>query len=119
MYKQKQTEKKPPQLKFLVMVVAGIAVVLVFTLTPWNFIPTSVTEDVIVLAIIEQGCVGESQFGVSVVVPDCEAKIGDTVSATFYVPSWKLNGYMDDLERRQNLMVDEWDRNVSGIGFSP
>ena len=86
---------------------------------PWNFIPTSVTEDVIVLATIEQGCVGESQFGVSVVVPECDAKIGDTVSAIFNIPSGKLNGYMDELDKRQNPMVDAWDRNVSGEGFSP
>jgi len=54
-----------------------------------------------------------------VVVPECSAKVGDIVSATFNVPSGKLNGYWQELERRQNPMVDEWDRNVSGTGFSP
>jgi hypothetical protein len=119
MYKQKQTEKKPPLLKMWSLVVIGTAVILIFTLTPWNIIPTSVTENVTVLAVIEQGCVGESQYGVSVVVPECNAKVGDTVSATFNVPSWKLNGYLEELDRRQNPMVDAWDRNVRGLGFSP
>jgi len=52
-------------------------------------------------------------------VPECSAQVGDTVSATFNVPSMKLNGYMEELERRQNPMVNAWDRNVSGIGISP
>jgi hypothetical protein len=99
--------------------VAGIAVAVVFTVTPWNYIPTAVTEDVTVIAITEYGCVGESQYGLSVVVPECSAKVGEIVSATFNVPSGKLNGYWQELERIQNPMVDEWDRNVSGSGFSP
>ena len=98
---------------------AGFAVVIVFTVTPWNFIPTTVTEDVTVIANMDYGCVGESQYGISVVVPECGAQVGDTVSATFNVPSGKLNGYLDELERRQNPMVDAWGRNVSSTGFSP
>jgi hypothetical protein len=31
----------------------------------------------------------------------------------------ELNGYLEELERRQTPMVDAWDRNVSGTGFSP
>ena len=99
MLKQKQT-KKTPRLAFMAMIAAGAAVVLVFTLTPWNFIPTEITEDVRVLGITEDGCVGESQYGVSVVVPDCDAKVGDVVSATFYVPSMELNEYYDRLQDR-------------------
>jgi len=118
-YKQKQTEGKLSRRVLLSALIAGIAVAIVFTVTPWNFIPTQVTEDVIVIANTEDGCVGESQYGISVVVPECSAKVGDIVSATFNVPSGKLNGYWQELERRQNPMVDEWDRNVSGTGFSP
>lgn len=119
MYKQKQKESKLSRRVLLSAMVAGIAVAIVFTVTPWNFVPTQVTEDVTVIANMEYGCVGESQYGISVVVPECSAQIGDTVSATFNVPSGKLNGYLEELERRQNPMVDEWDRNVSGLGFSP
>ncbi|MDH5569976.1 MAG: hypothetical protein OEX98_09350 [Nitrosopumilus sp.] len=115
----KQIEKRLPRRAIIALMVAGLAVVLVFTLTPWNFIPTQVTENVTVIAVTEYGCVGESQYGISVVVPECSAQAGDIVSATFYVPSMKLNGYMEELERRQNPMVDAWDRNVSGIGISP
>lgn len=119
MYKQKQNEGRLSRRVLLSTVIAGIAVVIVFTVTPWNFIPTEVTEDVTVIANTEYGCVGESQYGLSVVVPECSAQVGDTVSATFNVPSGKLNGYWEELERRQNPMVDEWDRNVSGSGLSP
>ena len=99
MLEQKQT-KKPPRLAIIALMAAGTAVVLVFTLTPWNFIPTQITEDVTVLGITEHGCVGESQYGVSVVVPECNAQVGDVVSATFYVPSMELNEYYDRLQDR-------------------
>ncbi len=119
MLEQKQKEGRLSRRVLLSAVIAGIAVVVVFTITPWNYIPTEVTEDVTVIANMEYGCVGESQYGMSVVVPECSAQVGDTVSATFNVPSGKVNGYWAELERRQNPMVDEWDRNVDGSGFSP
>ena len=121
MYKQKQKPKEGRLSRHVLLsaMIAGIAVAIVFTVTPWNFIPTEVTEDVTVIANTEYGCVGESQYGLNVVVPECNAKVGDTVSATFNVPSGKLNGYWQELERRQNPMVDEWDKNVSGSGLSP
>ena len=53
---------------------------------------------------MEYGCVGESQYGVSVVVPECSAQIGDMVSATFYVPAMKLNGYYDRLQDRVEMV---------------
>ena len=119
MYKQKQNEGRLSRRVLLSAVIAGIAVTVIFTVTPWNYVPTEVTENVIVIANTEYGCVGESQYGLSVVVSECSANVGDTVPATFNVPSGKLNGYWEELERRQNPMVDTWDRNVSGSGFSP
>lgn len=116
---QQETNKKTPQLKFLVMLAVAISVTLVFTITPWNIVPTLVTEDVAVITVAEYGCVGESSLGRSVVVQDCDAAVGDMVSATFYIPAGEINGYLEELEKRQNPMVDEWDRRVSGIGFSP
>jgi hypothetical protein len=68
---------------------------------------------------MEYGCVGESEYGMIVVVPEYSAQTGDTVSATFNFPSGNLNGYWEELERKQNPIVDEWDRNISGSGLSP
>ena len=96
----KQKESKPPRLAIIALMAAGLSVVLFFTLAPWNFVPTQVTENVAVIAITEHGCVGESQYGTSVVVPECDANIGDMVSATFYVPAMELNGYYDRLGDR-------------------
>ncbi|MCV0430956.1 hypothetical protein [Nitrosopumilus sp.] len=118
MLEQKQKGRLSRRALLSVMII-GVAVAVVFTVTPWNYIPTQVTENVTVIANTEYGCVGESQYGLSVVVSECDAKVGETVSATFNVPSGKLNGYWQELERRQNPMVNEWDRNVSGTGFSP
>jgi len=100
----KQKESKPPRLAIIALMAAGLAVVLFFTLTPWNFIPTQVTEDVTVLAVTEDGCIGESQYGISIVVPECDAQVGDIVSATFYVPSMNLNGYYERIQDRVGMV---------------
>jgi len=59
---------------FVLILSVAVLVTLVFTLTPWNFILTLVTEDVTVIAVTDYGCVGESLLGRSVVVSDCNAK---------------------------------------------
>ena len=116
---QQITEKKTPQLKFMLIIAVAVSVTLVFTITPWNIVPTLVTEDVVVIAVTDYGCVGESSLGRSVVVSNCDANVGSTVSATFYIPAGEINGYLKELEQRQNPMVDAWDKRVSGIGLSP
>jgi len=100
----KQIEQRLSRRAILTLLLAGLAVVIVFTVTPWNIIPTQVTENVIVLAVTEHGCVGESQYGVSVVVPECTAQVGDIVSATFYVPAMEINGYYDRLNDRVEMV---------------
>ena len=95
---QQITEKQTPRLKFLVILAVATSVMLVLTITPWNFIPTQVTEDVTVIAVTDYGCVAESVIGLSVVVSDCSAKVGDVVSATFYVPAMEQNGYYDRIQ---------------------
>jgi len=99
-----QKEKKSPVLRTIALIGAGLAVVMVLTLMPWNIFPVQVTEDVTVIAITEHGCVGESQYGVSVVVPECTASVGETVSATFNVPARDQNGYYDPIEQKLSLV---------------
>lgn len=93
-------QKKSPAVKTMTLIAGGLAVILVFTLTPWNLIPTEVTEDVTVLAITEKGCVGESELGVSVIIPNCSANIGEVVSSTFKVPAMEINGFYDRIEEK-------------------
>lgn len=100
----KQVEKRLSRRTLMSLLITGLAVVIVFTVTPWNIIPTQITEDVTVLAVTEYGCVGESQYGVSVVVPECNAQVGDIVSATFYVPSMEVNGYYDRISDRVDII---------------
>ena len=95
---QQTKEQKSPALKFLTIISIATAVILVFTITPWNIVPTSVTENVQVIATTEIGCVGESSLGHSVVVENCQAKVGDIISATFYVPALEQNGYYDKIQ---------------------
>ena len=116
---QQTTSKKTPQLKFLAIVAVATSVILVFTIAPWNILPVSVSEEVTVIAVTDYGCVGKSSLGRSVVVSNCDAIVGDILSATFYIPAGETNGYLEELERRQNPMVDAWDSSVNGKGFSP
>lgn len=104
MQETKQKEKKSPAVLFIAIIASGLTVALVMALSPWNIFPVEVTEQVTVLAITEHGCVGESEFGVNVVVSDCSAQIGDTVSATFFVPAMDQNGYYDKIEARLALV---------------
>lgn len=100
-----QQEKKPPVIPVISLMAAGLTVVLVLTLMPWNLFPVQVTEDVTVIAITTHGCVGESTLGISVVVPKCTSSVGDVVSATFNVPAMELNGYYDRIQTRLALMT--------------
>ena len=95
-----QKQKKSPALAFIALIAGGLAVALIFALSPWNIIPQQVTEDVTVIAVTEYGCVGESQLGLSVVISDCTAQAGQTVSATFYVPAITQNGYYDRINAK-------------------
>ena len=93
-------KEKSSRLKFIALLAAGLAVILILTTSPWNFVPVYVTEDVTVIAITEHGCVGESQYGISVVVPQCSANVGDVISASFYVPAMELSGYYDRIQEK-------------------
>ena len=104
MFKQKQIQKKPPRLAIVSLMAIATAVILVFTLTPWNFVPVQVTEEITVLGITEHGCVGESQYGTIVVVPQCSAQVGDVVPATFYVPAMEMNSYYEKLQERVDMV---------------
>ena len=97
---QQTKQQKSPVLKFLAIISIATAVILMFTITPWNIVPTSVTEDVQIIATAEIGCVGESSLGHSVVVENCQAKVGDTISATFYAPAYEQNGYYDKIHEK-------------------
>ena len=99
-----QKEKKAPRLAFVALMVAATSVILVLTVTPWNLIPTLVTEDVTVIAITDHGCVAESVLGNSVVVSNCDADVGDIISASFYVPAMEQNGYYDRIKDKLELV---------------
>ena len=101
---QQTTYKKTPQLKFLAIVAVATSVMLVFTITPWNVLPTLVTESVTVIAVTDYGCVAESSLGNSVVVPNCNVDVGDLVSATFYVPAMEQNGYYDRIQDKLKMV---------------
>ena len=101
---QQKTYKKTPQLKFLAIIAVATSVILVFTITPWNILPTLITEEVTIIAVTDYGCVAESSMGHSVVVSDCNVGVGDLVSATFYVPAMDQNGYHDRIQDKLEMV---------------
>ena len=100
MLEQKATQKKSPVIPVIALMAGGLAVMLILLLTPWNFVPVEVTEAITILEVTEYGCVGESMYGVSVVVSECSAQVGDVVSASFYIPAMEVNGYYDKIQER-------------------
>ncbi len=101
---QQTIHKKTPQLKFLAIAAVATSAILIFTITPWNILPTRVTENVVVIAVTDYGCVAESSIGHSVVVSDCKASVGDLISATFYVPAMDQNGYYDRIQDKLQMV---------------
>ena len=99
-----QKQDKAPRLAFVALLIAGTSVILALTVTPWNLVPTLVTEDVTVIAVTDYGCVAESSMGDSVVVSECDANVGDVISATFYVPAMQQNGYYDRVQDRLEMV---------------
>ena len=98
MRKMQKTSLKSESISRIAMVglaVAGIAVILILLLAPWNWMPTEYAEQITVIAVTDYGCVGESQMGNSVVVSDCSASVGDVIPAEFYAPASDKNGYYD------------------------
>lgn len=92
---QKQKDEKKSAMKMVLLMVTATVIIVTITATPWNYIPTQVTENAEVLAVIEAGCVVESRQGHSFVVSDCDSLVGDIISVTFHVPGAELNGYYD------------------------
>lgn len=102
---QKTTQKKTPQLKFLLIISIATAVILLFTITPWNILPTAVTEDVQIIAVTDYGCIAESTLGHSVVVENCMASVGDIISAQYNVPAYEQNGYYDKIHEKLEMVT--------------
>ena len=101
---QTTTTQKTPRLQFIVILAAATSVILVLTITPWNIVPTLVTEDVTVIAVTQDGCVAESSFGTSVVVPECDKTVGDIISATYYIPAMEQNGFYDKIKDKLEVV---------------
>lgn len=99
-----QVQKKAPAFKFVMILVAATSVILVLIISPWNVFPTLIIEDVTVIAVTNYGCVAESVMGISVVVQDCDAKPGDVISATFYIPAMEQNGYYDRVQEKLEMV---------------
>ena len=114
MFKQKQIQKNPPRIAIVSLMAIATAVILVFTLTPWNFVPVQVTEEVTVLGITEHGCVGESQYGTVVVVPQCSAQVGDVVTVQFQTGLFSVTGTSGSYQITNMPFTAQ--ANVSSVG---
>ena len=55
---QQIIQTKIPLLKFVLILSAATSVILIFTLTPWNIVPTLVTKDVSIIAVTDYDGVG-------------------------------------------------------------
>jgi hypothetical protein len=64
-------------------IAAAIIVMAVAVFPFWNLIPNNVTETVKVVLVEESGCTAETHDGFDVKIGPCNAKAGDTITASF------------------------------------
>ncbi|MGI0027709.1 MAG: hypothetical protein ACREAD_07710 [Nitrosopumilaceae archaeon] len=64
-------------------IAAAIIVMAVAVFPFWNLIPNKVTEVVKVVLVDETGCTAETTDGFVVKIGQCNAKPGDTITASF------------------------------------
>jgi hypothetical protein len=64
-------------------IAAAIIVMAVAVFPFWNLIPNKVTESVKVVLVDETGCTAETHDGFDVKIGPCNAKAGDTITASF------------------------------------
>ena len=104
MQQTSQNEKGTPRAAMLGLMVVGAAIILTLLLAPWNWMPIEYSDEITVIAVTDYGCVGESQTGQSVVVSECSAKVGDTISAKYYAPASEQNGYYDRIYEKLEML---------------
>ena len=104
MQQTSQNEKGTPRAVMLGLMVAGAVIILTLLLAPWNWMPIEYSDEITVIAVTDYGCVGESQTGQSVVVSECSAKVGDTISAKYYEPASEQNGYYDRIYEKLEMV---------------
>ena len=68
---------------FVGAIAAAIIVMAVVVFPFWNLIPNKVTETVKVVSVDASGCTAETHDGFDVKIGPCNAKPGDTITATF------------------------------------
>jgi len=98
MTNQKTKENnKSVSLTFVGIIIAAIVgYIMIFTPVPGE-IPVEITEEVVILAVIEEGVVIETSTGVAVVTDQYDGNPGDIIEVTYSVPA----RYLDDKEKQQ------------------
>jgi len=64
-------------------IAAAIIVMAVAVFPFWNLIPNKVTETVKVVLVDQTGCTAETHDGFDVKIGPCNAKVGDSITASF------------------------------------
>ena len=101
---QKQKDEKKPAVMMVLLLVAATGAIVAITATPWNYIPTQVTENAEILAVIDAGCVVETSKGHSYVISNCNSPVGEIIPVTFHVPRAELNGYYDRIQDKLEIL---------------
>jgi hypothetical protein len=102
---EQKLEQKTPWVLYTAFVLAGLVVLLLTTIVPIsNWIPTQITEQGIVIAVTDKGCVVEAPTANMPIVTKCNAQPGDTVEITYYVPGKLVNGYYQKQELKAIML---------------
>ena len=98
-------EKKMPWKWYVGIALAGLAVLMMVTLVPIShWFPVQITEQGTILAIVEDGCVIDTPSVNMPVIQKCDAKPGDVIEVTYFVPSKITSGYFEKTQQRAELV---------------
>ena len=68
---------------FVVAIIAAVAIMMTAVFPIWNLFPNNVTETVKVVAVDENGCTIETSDEYIIHISPCNAKPGDSITATY------------------------------------
>ena len=98
-------EKKMPWKWYVGLFLAGLAVLMMLTIVPiTHWFPVQITEEGIVLAITENGCVIDTPSVALPVIQECSGQPGEVIEVTYFVPAKVTSGYFEKTQERADLV---------------
>ncbi|NDB32596.1 MAG: hypothetical protein EB150_09390 [Nitrososphaeria archaeon] len=95
-----------PRVLFTTLGITVFSVLVLTTIVPVaHWIPVSVTETAVVIAVTEKGCIVDGSNGYPITVADCKSSPGDTIQFSYYRPAISDSQYMQRVHARADYVT--------------